>query len=428
MSPKSRLVLLIMVGGLLAGCSDNRNATRTLSVPVAPVVKAARRNLANHLEIAAEFRPYQEVDVYAKVSGYIRKLYINWGTHVKKGDLLAKLDNPELEHQLQRDQATIRRSEHEVTRWREDLNRSKSAYTVSHLTYARLAEVQEKRPELIAQQEIDVAKGKYEEASANVSAATASLQAAQEALLDSEAALKQDQALYAYTRMTAPFDGVITRIDAYSGALLPAATSSDREASPLCHLSQNNLLRLVIPLPQRVLSEVHVGQVIDVKLGNPDRTFKGQIVLFTDQVDLTTRTMHTEVTVPNPAYELVPGTYASVEIPVQGAENVVALPIQAVLAMAEGDGTVLVVNGSNRIEQRRVTLGVQTANEIEIKSGVHEGELVVFGNQGQYIQLAILGCPTTSWIKAKVPKKTENKIPRANHEVFQALENGGIVR
>ncbi len=420
MNPKSRFALSIAVIVLVAGCGDRRNAGGPLRAHLVPVVKATRGNLANHLEIAAEFRPYQEVDVYAKVSGYIQKLYINWGTHVKRGDLLAILDNPELKHQLQRDEATIRRSRHEVTRSREDLNRSKSAYTVSHLTYARLAEVQEKRPELIAQQEVDVAEGKDREASATVSAATASLDAANEALIEAEAALKQDQALYAYTRMTAPFDGVVTRIDAYSGALLPAATSSDKDASPLCHLSQNNLLRLVIPLPQRVLGQIHVGQVIDVKVGTHDRTFKGEIALFTDQVDLATRTMHAEVTVPNPTYELVPGMYASVEIPLHGAENVVVLPVQAVQVTGEFSGTVLVVNGSNRIEQRSVMLGTQTANEIEIKSGIQQGELVVFGNQAQYKMENL-------WNPKKLKPRHQNSLwlrPMIDHEfrgmIYQA--------
>ena len=117
----------------------------------AAVVKVQRKSLSNTLEIASEFQPYQEIDVYAKVSGYIQKLYVDWGTHVKQGQLLAVLEIPELQQQLQQDEASVHRSEQEVSRAHEELSRAQSAYNVAHLTYTRLADVQKTRPELVAQ-------------------------------------------------------------------------------------------------------------------------------------------------------------------------------------------------------------------------------------------------------------------------------------
>ena len=221
------------------------------NVPVAAVVKVTRGNIADNLEIASEFQPFQEVDVYAKDTGYIQKLYVDYGTHVKQGQILAVLEIPELQQQLQQDQESIRRSNQELTRAREELNRAQSAYNVAHLTYTRLADVQKSRPELVAQQEIDVAKGKDLEADADVSAQKAALAAAEDALVAAKAALGKDQAMFDYARMTAPFDGVITQIYAYTGALLPAGTSSNKGDSALCRLSQNSLLRLVIPVPRK---------------------------------------------------------------------------------------------------------------------------------------------------------------------------------
>ena len=116
----------------------------------------------------------------------------------------------------------------------------------------------------------------------------------------------------------------------------------------------------------------------------PNKTFSGTIKLFSDQIDAQTRTLHTEIQVPNPKYELVPGIYASVVIPLHTAKQVLTLPIQAVLSASEGHGTVLVVNSGNHIEQRTVTLGLQSSTEVEIVSGVQENERVVFGEQGQY--------------------------------------------
>src|SRR3984957_9945112 len=146
----------------LIGCGEGHKAAAddVSHTPVAAVVKVSRGNIADTLEIASEFEPFQEVDVYAKVSGYIKKLYVDYGTHVKQGQILAVLEIPELQQQLQQDEASIRRNDQELTRTREDLNRAQSAYNVAHLPYTRLADVQKSRPELISQEEIDVAKGK----------------------------------------------------------------------------------------------------------------------------------------------------------------------------------------------------------------------------------------------------------------------------
>jgi RND family efflux transporter MFP subunit len=370
----------------IIGCGGEHKAAAddAANAPAAAVVKVTRGNIADTLEIASEFQPFQEVDVYAKVSGYIQKLYVDYGTHVKQGQILAVLEIPELQQQLQQDQASVRRSDQELTRAREDLNRAQSAYTVANLTYTRLAEVQKSRPELVSQEEIDVAKGKDLEADADVSAQKAALAAAEEALLAAKAALGKDQAMFDYARMTAPFDGVITQIYAFTGALLPAGTTSNKGDSALCRLSQNDLLRLVIPVPERAVPNIQIGEPVAVNVSGMDRTFEGKIIRFSDQIDLTTRTMHTEVDVPNPKYQLVPGMYASVKIPLRAAAKVLTVPVQAFQAGSEGKGIVLVVGQGNKIERREVSVGLQSATDVEILSGLQENEAVIFGSLSQY--------------------------------------------
>ena len=379
-------LLFLICSTALIGCGEEHRAAagEAVNAPVAAVVKVARGNIADNLEIASEFQPFQEVDVYAKVSGYIQKLYVDYGSRVKQGQLLAVLEIPELQQQLQQDEASVRRSDQELTRARDDLSRAESAYTVAHLTYTRLADVQKSRPELVAQQEIDVAKGKDLEAEAEVSAQKAALAAAEQALLAAKAALGKDQAMFDYARMTAPFDGVITQIYARTGALLPAGTSSNKGDSALCRLAQNSLLRLVIPVPERAVPAIQIGQSVAVDVSGVKRTFEGKIVRFSDQIDMTTRTMHTEVDVPNPKYELVSGMYASVKIPLRTAAKVLTLPVQAIQAGEAGKGTVLLVNGNNKIETRNVVLGMQSASDVEITSGLQENETVIFGAQGQF--------------------------------------------
>jgi RND family efflux transporter MFP subunit len=383
------VALLISTGllvGMLPGCESGHKAEAedAAHAPTAPVVKVARRDLSNTLEIASEFQPLQEIEVYAKVSGYIKKLYIDWGTHVKQGQLLAELEIPELQQQLQQDEAGARRSDQDLSRAREELNRAQSAYSVAHLTYTRLAGVQKARPELVAQEEVDAAQGKDLEANAGVSSARDAVSAAEQGLLAAKAALGKDQAMFGYARITAPFDGVVTQIYAYTGALLPAGTSSNKGDLALCQLSQNNILRLVIPVPERAVPDIHAGDTVNIEVSGANNSFTGQIVRFSDQIETQTRTMHTEVQVPNAKYLLVPGMYASVKIPLRSASNVLSVPVQAVESTGSGSGTVLLVNAANRVEQREVKLGIQTATAAEILSGLNENDTVIFGEQNQF--------------------------------------------
>ena len=369
---------------LLEGCdSGGRSMANADSAPEVAVVKVTRKDLSDTLQIASEFQPFQDVNVYAKVSGYIRKLYVDWGTHVHAGQLLAELEIPELQQQLELDQAAVRRSEHDLARAKDEVNQANSRFTVSDLTYQRLATVMQTKPGLVAQEEVDVANGKNEEARAGVSAAKSAEAAAEQALAIAKAALEKDRALYAYSRITAPFDGVVTEITAYTGALLPAGTSSNKGDQALLHLSQNNLLRLVIPVPERAVGDIRMGESVVVHVSD-NRTLEGKIVTFAGQIDTQTRTMHTEVHVPNPNYAIVPGMYATVQIPLHTVNHVLTVPSQVVQASGQGHGSVLVVDGSMKVEKRDVTLGLQTATDTEILSGLQENELVVFGEQAQY--------------------------------------------
>ena len=375
------LTLLFAAAFGFAGCGSGKNEN---VAPTVAVVKVARENISDTLEIASEFQPYQEIDVFAKVSGYIRKLYVNYGTHVKQGQLLADLEVPELEQQVQQDEAMAQRSQQDLERYRQELNSAESSYTVAHLSYTRIADVQKSQPGLVAQQEVDDALGKDQEAAAAVSGAKDAVSGAEQALLSAKAALDKDKDIFAYTYITAPFDGVVTSINAYTGALLPAGTSSSKGDLALCHLSQNDLLRLVIPLPERAVPDVQIGETVSVNVTTLNKTLQGKIVRFSDQIDLQTRTMYTEVDVPNPDYTLVPGMYVSVVIPLRTQQNVLTVPLQAVHLSGESKGSVLIVNDSGRIERRDVTLGIQTADKAEIVTGLTEGDEVVLGEQDQY--------------------------------------------
>jgi RND family efflux transporter MFP subunit len=375
--------LLAALLTMMSACSRSGAAARTkdaadVAVP-AGVVEVARRDLSNSLQIASEFIPYQEIDVHAKVSGYVEKLYINWGTHVQQGQLMAVLQVPELNAQVLRDEAAVLRDKQNLAGAREELDRAVSAYTVAHLTYTRMHGVQKSNPKLVAQEEVDVAYGKDMEGAAAVAAAKDALAAAKQQLAVDQDAMAKDQAMFDYARITAPFEGVVTELDAYTGSLLPAGTATSKAVLPLCHLSQTDLLRLVIPVPARIVPDVHLGETVSVQVPSLKNTFQGKVARFSGLINLNTRTMHTEVDVPNPKYEIVPGMYAYVQLPVRSAANALALPIQAVEFNGHDQGKVMLVSPQDEIEARHVQLGLQTANQVQIVSGLQEGDQVVFG-------------------------------------------------
>jgi RND family efflux transporter MFP subunit len=301
---------------------------------------------------------------------------------VKKGQTLAILEVPELQDELNQAAAAMAQSEQEEEKAQHELKRAQADYTVAHLSYSRLEGVIKARPELIAQQEVDDAEGKDQAAEAQVAAAQAALAAAQEHRHEAVANRARVQALFDYTRITAPFDGVITARYADTGAMLAAGTTSEQQALPLVKLSQNGLLRLEIPVPEADVPTVILGKKVSVEVQALNRTFQGTVARFTDKVDSSTRTMMTEVDVPNPQLEIVPGMYAYVSFPTQQKSDVLVVPVQGI--SRQGNKAVAyLVNSYKRIEVQPVTLGMETHSQIEILSGLSEGDLVVVGSTSQ---------------------------------------------
>lgn len=368
---------------LLASCSgDPAKGQADAAAPTVAVAKAERMDLSRAAVLTAEFRPFQEVDLHAKVAGYVKNMDVDVGDRVKAGQLLATLEIPELHDEVQQAEAAERQSEEEILRAQSDVERFESAYQVAHLSYTRLAAVSKTQPDLVAQQEVDDAMGRDRVSEAQVATAKAALAAAQQQLQVAKANQERVRALFAYARITAPFSGVVTRRYADTGSMIQAGTSSDTQSEPVVRLSQNDLLRLVIPVPESVVPEIHLGSPIQVTVPVLGKTFPGKVARFADQIDFATRTMHTEVDVPNPTLEMVPGMYAQASIVLNQKKNALAVPVQA-LDRSENGVTVMVVDPNNTIEQHTVKLGIETPRDVEVVSGLAENDVVVVGNRGQ---------------------------------------------
>ncbi len=244
--------------------------------------------------------PFQEIDVYAKESGYVQKLNVDYGTHVKAGQVMAILEIPELQAQLEEDQAEIKNAGNQVTRAEHELQRYQAQYNALHLEYTRLNEVFQNQPGIVAQQEVDDAQGKDLAASSQVDAGQSALDAAQSQLSVTKAKLVHDQSLFDYSRITAPFPGVVTQRYANLGTLVQAGTTSSTQAMPIVRLSQDDLFRLVIPVPEAYVRYIRIGDPVTVRVPSLNRSFPGKVIRFSVDVRQDTRTMHTEVDVPNP--------------------------------------------------------------------------------------------------------------------------------
>jgi RND family efflux transporter MFP subunit len=350
--------------------------------PVVAVAKAARADLARDLVLTAEFRPYQEVDLMAKVAGYVKKIDVDIGDRVKEGQLLATLEIPEMADDLARAAAFLKRSNAELERAKEELQRANSSHDIAHLTAERLINVLKTRPGLVAQQEVDDAHSRDLISEAQVASARSALSVAEEQVKMAEAEQARTKTLFQYTLVTAPFTGVVTKRYADTGSMIQAGTASQTQAMPLVRLSQNSLLRLILPVPESSVPGVHVGQPVEVKVPSLNRSFAGRVARFAAKVQLSTRTMDTEVDVPNPDLILVPGMYATVNLTLEQHNNALAIPLTAI-GGGEEKPTVLLVRPDGAVEERPVALGLETSNRVEIRAGLSEGDLVVVGNRNQ---------------------------------------------
>jgi len=381
-------VVLSAVASLsVVGCKGNHsqsggNDESAQSAPIAPVAVAARVPLSNTLNVAGEFIPFQEVELHAKVAGYIRHIYVDIGDKVKTGQVLATLDVPELTAQVEGADAGVRQTREQIVRAKSEVARAKADYAAIHSAAQRLQQASNARPGLVAQQELDDALAKDRAAAAQVDSAKSALSATEQALGVSQAQQQHFSSLADYSRITAPFSGVITWRYADTGSLIQAGTSN-ANAMPLVKLAQVNVLRLRIPVPESLAGFVRDGDVATIRIQATGKTLTGKVTRNAASLDTSTRTMPVEIDIQNGDGSLTPGMYADVSLDVRRAGNALAVPVQAV--DQSGDQPfVLVVGKDNQLEKRNVKIGVSTANLVGILIGLKDGDQVVATNLAMF--------------------------------------------
>jgi RND family efflux transporter MFP subunit len=402
------MVAVVLCGTACRKASSNPGDGAAAPSPVA-VARVTRADLSREVVFDAEFRPAQDIDVHAKVAGFVARMEVDVGDRVSAGQLIATLEVPELNEEVERAAAVLKRAEQDaiksredarravadVTRFEADLVRAETAHSEATTTLKRFAEVASERPGLVAQQELDVYQAKERTAASQVEAARAALEgsraaaasaqaavlAAQEQVHITEAELKKLRTKSANTRITAPFSGLITKRYADVGDLVRGGLSPSAPAVPLVRLVSMDTLRLAFPISASFVSKVKPDDEVLIRVAGRKEPLPGRVARITREVEANTRTMEAQVDVPNPDGTLYPGMYGSVVMNLDRREKVLAVPLTA---LARGKKvTVFVVKPDNTLEEREVEIGLEAPAQAEVIRGVSEGDALLVGSRSQ---------------------------------------------
>lgn len=335
-------------------------------VPTVAVVPVAKGEIYREVAFDAELRPYKEIELHARATGYLDKMLVDAGDVVKEGQLIAELDVPELTFDLQNAEATERRAKAEM-------EKATAAYEEAHLAITRLESADKAQPNLIAKQDIDSARLRDQ-------SARAALNAAKEEQNVAAANKNRFQTMLNYTRIAAPFAGVITRRYSDPGSLIQAGTSSG--TTPLVRLSQVDLLRVAFPVSVSYVAGVKVGDAAEIRIPSLTKKFSGKITRVSQKVETSTRTMEAQIDLPNPDRSLIAGVYATVVLKIDRRSDALILPIEAVTRDKSTASVYLIKD--NKIEARNVTVGTESPTHLEIVDGLAEGDLVMVGSRAQF--------------------------------------------
>jgi len=344
-----------------------RAETVQAAVPAVSVVSPKRTAPADEIILPGNVQPYISSPVYARTNGYLKKWYFDIGARVKKGQLLAVIETPEVDQQLQ--QA------------RSNLLTAQANLELASITKNRYQGLL--KSNAVSQQDVDNAVGSYNANAAIVEA--------------DKAAVQQYSALVSFEKVYAPFDGVITARNTDIGDLINSGSSSNVKTD-LFHIAQPGTLRVYVNVPEEYSRGITVGMPADLSLAEfPDRKFQGKVVRTAEAINVTTRTLLIEVDVSNPTGTLLTGSYAEVHLAVPTQASTFLLPVNTLLFRTEGL-RVAVVNGG-KVVLTTVTPGHDFGNEIEIVAGLKANDQVIInppdslvsGQQVQIVQATLPG-------------------------------------
>jgi membrane fusion protein, multidrug efflux system len=366
------LFVAVLVGLFLLGWYPHRQlqadiqadlaATRD-ALPVVAISTPKKQAQTRRVMLPADVQAFQHTLIFARANGYLKKLSVDIGQRVEAGQLLAEIEAPEVDAQLERARAAVREAEANVQKTEVD-------QTLGESTLQRYNSID---PKAITQQQVDEVRAQLRRAVTSVDVARASL-------ASSQAEVRQLEAQQGFQKVIAPFSGVITARNVDVGALI--SSSSGGSTKELFQIDQVDTLRVFVKVPQDYATAARPGKPAELKVGNyPNRVFAGTVVRSSGSIDPDSRTLRVEVDVPNRENLLLPGMYGQVTLEVTRDRPVVLIPTSAMIYDATGLSVATVQGG--RIKLQRVTAGQDMGTEMEITDGLTGSESVISNPGGR---------------------------------------------
>lgn len=361
---------IVFVSGVLPRVKARdtvRKETDLLAVPTVSVVHPKPSAPTQEIVLPANVQPYISSPIFARTNGYLKTWYVDIGARVKKGQLLAEIETPEVDQQLQQARANLATAEANLKLAEITANR-----------YSTLL-----KSDSVAQQDTDNAVGSYNADKAIVAA--------------DEANVRQLEQLQSFEKIYAPFDGVITVRNTDIGALINSGSGGGSQTA-LFQIAQTGTLRVYVNVPEAYSQAAKPGLTADLVLSEfPGKRFQGKLVRTAEAIDQATRTLLIEVDVPNPTGTLLSGAYAELHMRLPTAITAYTLPVNTLLFRKEGL-RVVAVDGKNRADLKRIIMGHDFGNEVEVIAGLDGNEQIIVNppdsiEQGQEVRIAVPSAP-----------------------------------
>ena len=347
------VVLVLLVGGVVSMLSRIHDShvlaeeTQQDAVPIVAVVHPTPEKANEELVLPGTLQAYVESPIYARTNGYLLRWYKDIGSRVKQGDLLADIDTPEVDQELRQAKAA-----------REQVLAAMNLAKINADRYVAL-----RKTDSVSQEEADTQSSGYEQAMANLSAADANV--------------KRLEELEGFKHVYAPFEGVITRRTVDPGALINAGNGGGSGPQAMFSIAKSDPLRVYVNVPQAYSPAMHVGVPATITLQEfPGQRFSAVIARTADAIDVASRTLLTEVDVPNKDGKLLPGSFGEVHFQPRINATKVTIPQNAMLFRSQGP-QVAIVGSDNKVELRSITIGRDFGNTLEIVGGVDENDRVI---------------------------------------------------
>lgn len=355
-----------------ASAAEERSAVVTVAQPI-------RKTAVRSITMPASVEALSQATLYAKVSGYVQWIKVDKGDRVKKGEALALLEVPEMDKQYQSAMAAVQQA-------RAEEERAQAEVALKQVTYKRLADVRQAKPDVLPQQDVDAARAAYEVAQGDAKLSKAKVDLAR-------AEVGRLEALQEYAKITAPFDGVVTARFVDPGALIQQGTNST--GNPVLTVANMDTVRVYLSLPEPEVPNLKRGALAHVRLDAfPGKTFEGRVTRFATALDPQTRTMKTEIDLPNPGHLVRPGMYGTAELELASEQNALFLPAQSVRRDSQGKAFVYVVV-EGRIRKENVEAVSDDGKLIQVKGLRGEETVVLSGtanlHEGLLVKIVTAG-------------------------------------